>query len=66
MNKEMNNFKDKVAVITGGNSGIGYATAKELKEKGATVFITGRRKEAIEKAAADLGVIRYCGRSIRH
>ena len=53
----MKNFNDKVAVITGGNSGIGYATAKELKEKGAKVVITGRRKEAIEKAALELGVI---------
>lgn len=53
----MKKFNDKVAVITGGNSGIGYATAKELKEKGARVVITGRRKEAIEKAALELGVI---------
>lgn len=52
----MDNLKDKVAVITGGNSGIGYATAKELKEQGAKVIITGRRKEAIEKAAQELGV----------
>ncbi|KUJ60761.1 short-chain dehydrogenase [Flavobacteriaceae bacterium CRH] len=52
----MDNLKNKVAVITGGNSGIGYATAKQLKEQGATVIITGRRKEAIEKAAQDLGV----------
>lgn len=52
----MDNLKNKVAVITGGNSGIGYATAKQLKEQGATVIITGRRKEAIEKAALDLGV----------
>ncbi|WP_343615935.1 SDR family oxidoreductase [Flavobacterium sp.] len=52
----MNNLKDKVAVITGGNSGIGYATAKELKEQGAKVIITGRRKEAIEKASQELGV----------
>ncbi|GAA3784333.1 SDR family oxidoreductase [Flavobacterium ginsengiterrae] len=52
----MDNLKDKVAVITGGNSGIGYAAAKELKEKGAKVIITGRRKEAIEKAAQELGV----------
>ncbi|MTH14778.1 SDR family oxidoreductase [Flavobacterium sp. LC2016-01] len=52
----MDNLKDKVAVITGGNSGIGYATAKQLKEQGATVIITGRRKEAIEKAAQELGV----------
>lgn len=52
----MDNLKHKVAVITGGNSGIGYATAKQLKEQGATVIITGRRKEAIEKAALDLDV----------
>ncbi|RKR04924.1 NAD(P)-dependent dehydrogenase (short-subunit alcohol dehydrogenase family) [Flavobacterium sp. 90] len=52
----MDNLKNKVAVITGGNSGIGYATAKQLIEQGATVIITGRRKEAIEKAASELGV----------
>lgn len=52
----MDNLKNKVAVITGGNSGIGYATAKQLKEQGATVIITGRRKEAIETAASELGV----------
>ncbi|WP_264537377.1 SDR family oxidoreductase [Flavobacterium sp. N1736] len=52
----MDNLKNKVAVITGGNSGIGYATAKQLKEQGATVIITGRRKEAIETAASQLGV----------
>jgi NAD(P)-dependent dehydrogenase (short-subunit alcohol dehydrogenase family) len=52
----MENLKNKVAIVTGGNSGIGYAAAKELKEQGAKVIITGRRKEAIEKAAAELGV----------
>lgn len=52
----MDNLKNKVAVVTGGNSGIGYSTAKQLKEQGATVIITGRRKEAIEKAAHELGV----------
>ena len=52
----MDNLKNKVAVITGGNSGIGYATAKQLKEQGATVIITGRRKEAIENAASELEV----------
>ncbi|WP_343532330.1 SDR family oxidoreductase [Pedobacter sp.] len=52
----MKNLKDKVAVITGGNSGIGYAAAKRLRENGATVIITGRRKEAIEKAATELEV----------
>ncbi len=52
----MDNLKNKVAVITGGNSGIGYAAAKQLKEQGATVIVTGRRKEAIEKAALELDV----------
>lgn len=52
----MDDLKNKVAVITGGNSGIGYATAQLLKEQGANVIITGRRKEAIEKAALELGV----------
>ena len=52
----MENLKGKIAVVTGGNSGIGYATAKVLKEQGAEVIITGRRKEALDKAAEELGV----------
>ena len=52
----MENLKNKIAVITGGNSGIGYATAKQLKAQGATVIITGRRTEAVANAAAELGV----------
>jgi len=52
----MKKFENKIAIITGGNSGMGYGTAKLLKELGATVIITGRRKEAIEKAANELGV----------
>lgn len=52
----MEMLKGKVAVVTGGNSGIGYATAKELKQEGATVVITGRRKDAITQAATELGV----------
>lgn len=49
----------RITLITGGNSGIGYATAKVLKERGDTIIITGRRKEAVEKAAAELGVIPF-------
>ncbi|MBV4358745.1 SDR family NAD(P)-dependent oxidoreductase [Pinibacter aurantiacus] len=52
----MKNLDSKVAVITGGNSGIGYAAAKKLKENGANVIITGRRREAVEKASVELGV----------
>ena len=52
----MSKLTGKIAVITGGNSGIGYASAKEFKEKGATVVITGRNEENIKKAASELGV----------
>ncbi|GAA4919298.1 SDR family oxidoreductase [Mucilaginibacter defluvii] len=52
----MKNLEGKVAVVTGGNSGIGYAAAKELKVQGAQVIITGRRQEAVETAAQQLGV----------
>lgn len=49
----------RIALVTGGNSGIGYATAKVLKDQGDMVIITGRRKEAVEKAAAELGVLGF-------
>lgn len=55
----MENLKNKIAVITGGNSGIGYATAKELKAQGAKVIITGRRAEAVQTAAAELDLIGF-------
>jgi len=41
----MKRFEGKVAVVTGGTSGIGYATALELARQGARVFITGRQEE---------------------
>lgn len=55
----MKRFENKLAVVTGGNSGIGYATAKELIREGSTVLITGRRKDAIEAAAKELGAIAF-------
>ena len=55
----MGKFSSKVAIVTGGNSGIGYATAKELVADGAKVIITGRRKEAVEKAAGEIGAIPF-------
>ncbi|MFH8529151.1 SDR family NAD(P)-dependent oxidoreductase [Streptomyces tendae] len=45
----------KVAVVTGGSSGIGFATARALRDEGAEVFITGRRKDALDAAVAELG-----------
>jgi NAD(P)-dependent dehydrogenase (short-subunit alcohol dehydrogenase family) len=45
----------KVAVVTGGNSGIGLAAAKRLVADGAHVFITGRKKDELDAAAAAIG-----------
>jgi NAD(P)-dependent dehydrogenase (short-subunit alcohol dehydrogenase family) len=45
----------KVAIITGGSSGIGLATAKRFVQEGAHVYITGRRQAELDKARAELG-----------
>jgi NAD(P)-dependent dehydrogenase (short-subunit alcohol dehydrogenase family) len=52
----MSDLSGKTALITGGNSGIGYATAKKFKADGANVIITGRSKERVHTAAKELGV----------
>lgn len=48
-------FQDKVVVVTGGNSGIGLATAEAFLAEGAFVFITGRRQDALDAAVTKLG-----------
>ena len=45
----------KTAVITGGSTGIGFATAKRFVDEGAYVFITGRRQAELEAAVKELG-----------
>ena len=48
-------FDGKVAVVTGGNSGIGLATAQRLAAEGAKVFVTGRRQAELDRAVALIG-----------
>ena len=50
-----NRFDNKVVVVTGGTSGIGLATAKAFSAEGASVFITGRRQEALDEAVKTIG-----------
>jgi NADP-dependent 3-hydroxy acid dehydrogenase YdfG len=53
----MPRLEGKIAVIRGGSSGIGLATAKRFVKEGAYVFITGRRQAELDKAAAEIGSI---------
>src|SRR6266481_3771831 len=51
----MNKLEGKIALVTGGNSGIGLATAKQFVNKGAYVFITGRRDPELAAAIKEIG-----------
>jgi NAD(P)-dependent dehydrogenase (short-subunit alcohol dehydrogenase family) len=51
----MNKLEGKIALITGGNSGIGLATAKQFVNEGAYVFITGRREPELAAAVKEIG-----------
>jgi NAD(P)-dependent dehydrogenase (short-subunit alcohol dehydrogenase family) len=51
----MKRLEGKVAVVTGGNSGIGFATAKQFRDEGARVVISGRSQKTLDEAAKELG-----------
>ncbi len=51
----MSRLQGKTALVTGGNSGIGFAAAKRFIEEGAEVILTGRRADAVAEAAKELG-----------
>jgi NAD(P)-dependent dehydrogenase (short-subunit alcohol dehydrogenase family) len=51
----MNRFEDHIVLVTGGNSGIGLATAKAFAKEGATVVVTGRDQDSLHRAQKELG-----------
>src|ERR1700747_387877 len=51
----MGKLQGKVAVVTGGATGIGFATAKRFVDEGAYVFITGRRQKELDEAVKAIG-----------
>jgi NAD(P)-dependent dehydrogenase (short-subunit alcohol dehydrogenase family) len=51
----MGKLEGKIALVTGGNGGIGLATAKQCVNEGAYVFITGRREQELAAAVKEIG-----------
>ena len=54
-NSQTGEFAGKVAVVTGGGTGIGKSIAKALSDAGASVVVSGRRREVLEDVAAEIG-----------
>lgn len=55
----MNELKEKIAIVTGGSTGIGSAIAKKLAEAGAKILITSRNEETLKSSAAQNENIHY-------
>src|SRR6187402_1089090 len=55
METELEKLKEKIALIAGGSTGIGLATAKRFVDEGAYVYVTGRRQDQLESAVREIG-----------
>ena len=58
----MTQYQDKKAVILGGTSGMGLATAKKLLDGGARVLVTGRSQAGLDAAKQELGTASRCSK----